>query len=532
MTQWFYEKNTELINSQLNKTFDEILLMKEEEFRQWVVDLRKLVVHLWDDKGIPPRVGYDKDEIIDNFRKMISFNVSSLRSGDIIRNTSVIGNACIQFFPSMMKTKISYSTKGTPKSIYDYFADDALLDTFLTYAKRHFKRDSFYHYSSPISEGDVLSFGSQPYKVTTAQDFIQWIENNNTHYDYWLCPVKEDKVYSGFNQKLATKRNLIIGSGVATPERTRTNISADKSSYTIRLYKKGQRLFPVGLKAFRVSFCQYAVNFPPLTARYLYEEFTKHIKDQKVINIYDPSSGWGGRLLGAMSVDDRRNIHYIGTDPNTDHNTTPGRTKYHELADFFNEHVRETGNLFAKSHTYEMFQSGSEVIRNDPRFQKYKGKLDLVFTSPPYFAKEVYSDDPEQSCHKFDQYEAWVTGFLRPTLETCVEYLRSNRFLLWNIADASFDGKLLTLEEDSCRILKELGMEYVTTLKMTLAQMPGGNRLVDTGEKEYIKVNTVYGEVEQEVPIVKGMMKNFCQVNSNGKTIMLKYEPVFVFRKP
>jgi hypothetical protein len=291
-------------------------------------------------------------------------------------------------------------------------------------------------------------------------------------------------------------------------------------------------VFPLGLKAFRVSFCQYAVNFPPLTARYLYERFTEHIKDQDVITIYDPSSGWAGRLLGAMSVDDRRNIHYVGTDPNTDHDTSEGRTKYHEVADFFNHNVRESGSLFPKSHTYDMFQLGSEVIGDDSRFQKYKGKLDLVFTSPPYFAKEVYSDDPEQSCHKFAQYDAWVEGFLRPTLTTAVEFLRSDRYLLWNIADAAFDGKLLPLEEDSCKILRELGMEYVTTVKMTLAQMPGGNRTVETGDVEEVVNSTVYGDEISQRKVVKGMMKNYIEIKSGSKNLFLKYEPVFVFRKP
>ena len=153
----------------------------------------------------------------------------------------------------------------------------------------------------------------------------------------------------------------------------------------------------------------------------------------------------------------------------------------------------------------------------------------MIFTSPPYFAKEVYSDDLEQSCHKFSQYDDWVEGFLRPTLETAVAYLRKDRYLLWNIADAAFDGKLLTLEEDSCKILKELGMEYVTTLKMALAQMPGGNRMVDTGEI-ITTVNALTGEETTET-VLEGKMKNFCQIESNGKKIMLKYEPIFVFKK-
>ena len=434
-----------------------------------------------------------------------------------------------------MKTGISYSTKGKPKSIYDYFADDAYLDTFVTYASRHFKRDSFFHYSIPISYGDTIDVGGYKHLVEDPQAFVDWFESNNlTQYgwDYWLCYVKDDKKYNGYDPKLIKRKasNVYVDYDFVkgVPERCRTNVSADRDTYNIRLYKYGQKVFPLGLKSFRVSFCQYAVNFPPLTARYLYERFTDHIKDQDVINIWDPSSGWAVRIVGAMAVDDKRTIHYVGTDPNTDHNTGPGRTKYHEVADFFNENVRESGSLFPKSHTYEIFQCGSEVAQFNKGFQKYKGKLDMVFTSPPYFAKEVYSDDPEQSCHKFSEYSDWVGGFLRPTLETAVSYLRKDRYLLWNIADAAFDGKLLTLEEDSCRILKELGMEYVTTLKMALAQMPGGNRMVETGET--VTVNPITGEEEREA-ILEGKMKNFCQIDSNGKKIMLKYEPIFVFRK-
>ena len=63
---WFYERNDELLNSPVNKTFEELLWMTDDEFRQWVIDMRKEVVRLWDDEGIPPRVGFTKDGIIDN----------------------------------------------------------------------------------------------------------------------------------------------------------------------------------------------------------------------------------------------------------------------------------------------------------------------------------------------------------------------------------------------------------------------------------------------------------------------------------
>lgn len=534
--KYFYEKNTELLNSSVNKTFDEILSMNDIEFRQWVIELRKVVVDLWDNKGLPPRVGYDEQEIIENFSKMISYPINELEytdeltgNKDVIRNTSVVGNAVNQWFNTMMKTKITYTIKESAKSIYDYFADPSLLDTFVTYAKRHFKRDSFYHYSTPISFGDVLDIDGVQLKVESAKQFIEDFPKSS-NWGYWFCPVKKDKKYTGFNHNLAKKRNVIL-EPTFFAEQGISNVSVtNMSDYTIRVYKKGQKLFPIGLKAFRISFCQYATNFPPLTARYLYEKFTAHIKDSDPIILYDPSCGWGGRLLGALSAGGDRIFHYIGTDPNSDHTIGKGRTKYDDIGDFFNEKVR--GNkLFETKNTFEIFQLGSEVISNDSNFSKYKGKIDLVFTSPPYFSKEVYSDDPEQSCHKFNQYEFWREGFLRPTLTTAVEYLKHDRYLLWNIADAMFDGKLLPLEQDSKDILESLGMTYVKTLKMSLAQMPGGNRLKDTGNKKTLQKNTVFGVESEESIVYSGMMKNFCSIKSNGKNMLLKYEPIFVFYK-
>ena len=50
-----------------------------------------------------------------------------------------------------------------------------------------------------------------------------------------------------------------------------------------------------------------------------------------------------------------------------------------------------------EKNTFHYFQEGSEHIGNHPDFQQYKGKLDMVFTSPPYFDREQYSEDEEQS---------------------------------------------------------------------------------------------------------------------------------------
>lgn len=552
--QHYYEKYDAILESEeFNPYFEQILAMSDSEFREWVRNFRNAVVREWDANGNPPRVGYNKEEIIQNFREMIKdYSVNWLETKDertgkyeVIRNTTTAGNAANQWFPTMMKTRITYGKNvSESRSIYDYFARDDLYETFVTYASRHFKRDSFYHYSSPLSYGDELC----GQKIETAKQAVEILNANKI--PYFFCPVKEDKEYTGFNTELKKKKNIAIGKdelpkilslvpfvGMSSYI---SNVNLSKwNTYSIRTYKLGQRLFPVGLKAFRVSFCQYAVNFPPLTARYLYEKYTDANRQSGIPTIiYDPSAGWGGRLLGAMSVNTDRQVLYVGNDPNTDHNLPNGETKYHSLAKFFNENIREKNNsLFSSSehgHAFHIFQTGSEVIGSHPDFQVYKGHVDLVFTSPPYFAKEVYSEDAEQSCHKFSQYEGWRDGFLRPTLETAVEWLKPGGYLLWNIADAVFGGEMLPLEKDSCDILKSLGMEYVETLKMSLAQMPGGNRLEETGQFEDVTESTLYDTTTKKVPVMKGKMKNFCEVvKESGKgKMVLKYEPIFVFQKP
>lgn len=532
--KYYYERNTEFLQSDINKTFDEILCMSKDEFRQWIIDLRKEIVYNWDVNGQPPRVGYDKQEIIDQFNEMTSFPVWKFEETDeltdeknVIRNTSLVGNAVNQWFPTMMKTKINYTKNhDNAKSIYDFFAKDELLENMLTYSTRHFKRDSFYHYSAPVRANQKIKIGSLLFKPQTAEEFVTWFETKirslDTH-DYWLdqfSVTNEDGDYTGYLdhlEHLKEKNELLLNRDdierLNIPSHCLSNIDTvhykeGVDTFRIRLFEKGQKIFPIGFKAFRVSFCQYAVNFPPLTAKYLYERYTEPFKNQKQINIYDPSAGWGGRLLGAMSVDDARNIHYIGTDPNTDHNTDDGRTKYHQIADFFNNETYRGYGLFPKTHTYEIFQHGSEEIHKDPAFQKYKGKLDFIFTSPPYFAKEAYSDDPEQSYKKFSEYELWREGFLRQTLETCYEYLRNDRYMLWNIADVIFDKQPLPLEQDSIDILTGLGMIYKGKLKMALASMPGSNRI----------------DPETGLPNTK----NFCKVNN----MWMKYEPIFIFYKP
>ena len=526
----FYERNDFIVNHEVNVNFEELLEMTPDKFEEWVVSMRKAIVESWDTHGNPPRRGKNEEDIITQWNKMAEFPVHTFThsdelsdvENDVIINKCRLGVEVDQFFQNMMKTRINYSEKDDGHSIYDLFADDKFLPRMVKGCLRHFRRDSFYiHALSCFKNKEKPAL----VKVDTAEEFIDaFMQNRNRifkGYDFMLEQVKiRDGMNSGYFQVsqsdilqlTADQVRKYKDDGVLEYRHHSTFDIDDMPEdrvYSIRLYKKGEKVFPQGFPAFRIGYIQVAVNYPPMTAKYLYERFTEHCKDQEKVVIYDPSSGWGGRILGAMSCRDDRSIHYVGTDPNPDNFYSDGsECKYADIADFYNTKTYRGNSFFSETNSYEVFQLGSEEIQHNPDFQKHKGQVDLVFTSPPYFNREAYSEDENQSYKKYgDSYESWRDGFLRPTLETAVNWLRPDRYLLWNIADLLVKGDYLPLEKDSRDILEELGMEYKYVLKMALENMPGQNRLDENG-----------------VP----KCKNYCLVDGKYS----KYEPVFVFYKP
>jgi hypothetical protein len=233
----------------------------------------------------------------------------------------------------------------------------------------------------------------------------------------------------------------------------------------------------------------------------LYERYTAGVS-QPVI--WDPSSGWAGRLAGAITS--RTKPLYIGCDPNTDHLWSDAdgmmHSKYTEIAAYHASH-----SALDAPPKVLFFPCGSEVMQDQPAFQKYKGKVDIVFTSPPYWFRELYSDDEEQSARKFTEFEDWCEGFLKPTLETAAQWLRPGGILLWNIADIKVGEKYIPLEQKSIEYAVGAGLVQGDTIRLLMANMPGGNRVNEDGS---------------------GTAKNTCKVGGR----LQKYEPIFSFRKP
>lgn len=540
---YFYERS-KFSEFKSNTTYHQLLSMTDDEFGDWARLLRKEVTEQWDERGTPPVIGRDKDGIINSFKKLKSnpadYWVKDL-SGDeeslgIIQNFNKDASVVNQFFPTMLKTKISIGKSAEGGlSIYDHFSDPNLLEKFVKIMRRAVRKDSMYSWSrSIVNKKDENPF----WDGQTGYQFIKDVHDGkvftgiHSNLGIVIAKVKKNTIanYGTFNSEYVGFGNLYLTAeqiqelkdggylndtqlaNVKKIEESSTSEAGTVTEYLylIRWYDKTDGIFPKILQVFRLSCGQPAVNFPALTAKWLYENYTNHIDQEEPFVVYDSSSGWGGRIIGAMSS--RKKVHYVGTDPNPDNYIQElGKSRYEYVADFYNRNcVDDFSETFGKffsvekqGNTYEVFQDGSELIKNNPEFQKYKGKLDFAFTSPPYFNREQYSQDENQSFKAYGEYEDWRDNFLRPTLTTIYEYLKNDRYCVWNIADIKIGSNTYyPLEQDSIDILTELGMEYKGKLKMLMTRMVG----LDPS---------------------KSGIKN--AVEHNGK--VYKFEPMFVFHK-
>lgn len=119
----------------------------------------------------------------------------------------------------------------------------------------------------------------------------------------------------------------------------------------------------------------------------------------KPTTVLDFSAGWGGRCLGAMKY----GCGYIGVDTNTDL-----RDPYRKML----------AHLKPKTKVQMIFRDSAKVD-----YSKYN--YDMVFTSPPYYKKEVYEQMPEYST-----YDEWIDTFLRPVVEKSYQHMKPGSFCL------------------------------------------------------------------------------------------------------
>jgi hypothetical protein len=183
-------------------------------------------------------------------------------------------------------------------------------------------------------------------------------------------------------------------------------------------------------------------NFRPTVARSVVEHFS-----QEGGTIVDFSAGYGGRLLGTLSMKRR----YIGIEPCG---------------------AQVSGLKRMLKRLKELRPLGSaEILKGcaeDVMPELPRGRADLVFSSPPYFDWEKYSNDASQSFIRYATYEAWREGFLRPILSESARILRKGGRLVMNIS-----GRARKPDSQEVRtICKQVGLRHLGSITLLISRVP------------------------------------------------------------
>ena len=450
-------KKSNIHNLKTNLTYHEIQSLTFTDLSNWVDDLRNEILYNWDVKNEPPVIGKSKEQIIKSFSKLRDYPIEDLFIEDenyphhlgFIKNFTK--TPINQFFPSMYKVRIDRKP-----SIYDFFHEEDLQQRFKRHIVRNVRMDGMYLYTKYLTNTNGQ---------LDTDYFQKWKSGLNGNTGFYL--ERTDQVNNnGTTHKvyLPTKSvKKLQGQGILDDGDLRNNVDFgdddEPSGYTVRYYDKNEKIIPNILQVFRIGLgTQPAVNFPTLSARLIYEKYLPQDQDNHIV--WDCCSGYGGRLLGSLSS--KLKIHYVGTEVNSSI-----WKNYDELGNFYNENC-------GGKNTWEIFKVGSEVVHKNKSFQKIKGKLDMVFTSTPYFSRELYSYDKGQSFIKFPNYRDWLNGFLGPTIKTSYEYLKPNRYLILNIADIKMgENNFIPLEQDTIELAVKIGFSYIGRMDMTMGKMIG-----------------------------------------------------------
>ena len=133
----------------------------------------------------------------------------------------------------------------------------------------------------------------------------------------------------------------------------------------------------------------------PLIIKYFINKF-------KARKILDMSSGWGDRLIGSILCDIDL---YLGCDPNI--NLHKG---YQEIIELFS----------SNNAKYIIYKDGFQDIELNGE------KFDLMYSSPPYFDYEKYSDDDKQSIKLWNTEELWLNNFLLPSMNKIINHMKKD----------------------------------------------------------------------------------------------------------
>lgn len=153
----------------------------------------------------------------------------------------------------------------------------------------------------------------------------------------------------------------------------------------------------------------------------------------------------GDRLLGAGIAGVKT---YHGIDPNSAL-TEP----YKEMINYLNSQWPLTDSITHKPINRDFKVLTEDFLKVDIENNSY----DTVFTSPPFFDFEIYTDEASQSISNKPTIQDWIDKFYRPYLNKAWDALEIKGKMFIYIAD---NRETQGLVAATMNIMKEIGAEY------------------------------------------------------------------------
>jgi len=159
--------------------------------------------------------------------------------------------------------------------------------------------------------------------------------------------------------------------------------------------------------------------------------------------VLDPCAGYGGRATGTLAS----GRPYVGCDPHPD-----AGMAYEQL-----------GRLLGLSEPRFTFHG-------QPFEDVDLGQLqaDLVFTSPPYFSVERYSEDSRQSWVRYRSWNDWLEGFLEPLIRKSWTHLRPGCVMAINTKNVRIGRQAYPIAQELQTRAQRVGFQLEDTWNIPL----------------------------------------------------------------
>lgn len=160
--------------------------------------------------------------------------------------------------------------------------------------------------------------------------------------------------------------------------------------------------------------------------------------------VFDPFAGWGDRALAAFMSE--KVEYYKGIDVNSSL-----KNNYDRMGQFLTD-LKPQKDISFEISAIENIDMEKEITGQD---------IDTIFSSPPFFDFEIYSNDLEQSTNKYKARGEWLNEWLIPITTKMISCLKNGGKLAYYMGGNEKDivlGLVSGLEKENVEFMGQIAV--------------------------------------------------------------------------